>query len=181
MDTQRDAFEEDKELPRTRDARDSDRDGLCSLIKTCWADYEGLVFDLEGELQELLRPASSYQERNGRLFVVEHRGEIVASVGCVPSKDPSGLELQKLYVAPALRRGGIGSSLCRLVESLAREQGRSFVDLWTDTRFVEAHRLYRRLGYVQGEETRSHHDKSNTVEYYFRGALDLSQRQPEDR
>ena len=38
---------------------------------------------------------------------------------------------------------------------------------WSDTRFLDAHRLYERLGYVRTGETRDLHDLSNTTEFFF--------------
>ncbi|MDF2972749.1 MAG: hypothetical protein K0R61_3199 [Microvirga sp.] len=43
--------------------------------------------------------------------------------------------------------------------------------LWSDTRFVTAHRLYTRLGYVQDEGQRQLADISQSVEYRFEKAL----------
>jgi putative acetyltransferase len=47
----------------------------------------------------------------------------------------------------------------------------SAIELWSDTRFLDAHRLYEKRGYVRGPKTRELHDKSKSVEYYYRKAL----------
>jgi putative acetyltransferase len=57
------------------------------------------------------------------------------------------------------------------VEEEARSRGAETLELWSDTRFVDAHRLYERLGYVRGEETRELHDLSRSTELYFQKAL----------
>jgi putative acetyltransferase len=57
------------------------------------------------------------------------------------------------------------------VEVEARSRGVQAVELWSDTRFADAHRLYERRGYTRGPETRTLHDKSNSVEYYYRKYL----------
>jgi hypothetical protein len=41
------------------------------------------------------------------------------------------------------------------------------MELWSDTRFLDAHRLYERLGYRRTGRTRELHDLSDTVEYEF--------------
>ena len=69
------------------------------------------------------------------------------------------------------RRAGLGSRLCELVETHARHRRVRFVELWTDTRFTDAHRLYERRGYVRGPETRALHDLSNSIEYYYHKPL----------
>jgi putative acetyltransferase len=45
------------------------------------------------------------------------------------------------------------------------------VELWSDTRFEDAHRLYEGRGYRRGDELRELHDLSGSVEYYYRRSL----------
>jgi len=75
--------------------------------------------------------------------------------------------LQKLYVARSARRKGLGSRLVDLVETDSIERGETAIELWSDTRFEPAHRLYERLGYVRNGATRELHDLSNSVEYRY--------------
>ena len=102
--------------------------------------------------------------------MAERQGWVVGSAGLLPA-GRDGTELKKLYVLDSARRGGLGGRLCALVESEARSLGASYVELWSDTRFKDAHRLYERQGYVRGPTTRELHDLSATVEYYFRKDL----------
>jgi putative acetyltransferase len=81
------------------------------------------------------------------------------------------MDLRKLYVARAARRRGLGGHLCDLAEAQARTCGAVFIELWSDTRFTDAHRLYERRGYVRGAETRALYDLSQTIEFYFRKPL----------
>jgi putative acetyltransferase len=76
-----------------------------------------------------------------------------------------------LYVAAAARRRRLGARLVGLVEDAARGRGAAAVELWSDTRFHDAHRLYARLGYGRSARTRELHDLSNTVEHHFRKRL----------
>lgn len=151
-----------------RDARDDDSWDLIGLIAACWAEYPGCILDVHGEEPWLLAPATSYAEQGGRLWVAEMDGRVVASVALRPATEPDGIALKSLYVARAARRRGLGAQLVALVEDEARVRGAAFVDLWTDTRFLDAHRLYERLGYARGPHTRELHDLSRSVEYYYR-------------
>ena len=45
-------------------------------------------------------------------------------------------------------------------------RGRGRVELWSDTRFEDAHRLYERLGYVK-TDTRELDDVNDTVEFKY--------------
>ena len=156
--------------PVIRDARDGDADGLIALIGACWSEYPGCILDVDGELPELRRIASHFAAQDGRFWVGEDQGKVVASVGLLPV-GKGGAELCKLYVDAAARRHGLGGSLVRLVEEEARQRGACFVELWSDTRFRDAHRLYERLGYARGRETRVLHDLSNSIEYHYRKVL----------
>lgn len=153
-----------------RDARDEDADGLIDLIGGVFAEYPGCVLDVDGELPELRHIATSFQRWGGRFWVIERDGRVIACVGLTPSagSPEEGIELRKLYVDKTARRMGLGSALCDLVEGAARALNKTFVELWSDTRFEDAHALYARRGYTKGPETRDLHDKSASVEHYFR-------------
>jgi putative acetyltransferase len=154
-----------------RDARDDDAGVLIELIGSCFAEYPGCVLDVDAEAPELRAIATYYRDLGGRFWVAERDGSVVGCIGVVPSRDPGGVELQRLYVGAASRRRGLATRLCDLVFTEARERDASFVDLWSDTRFGDAHRLYDRLGFVRGPDTRELHDRSRSVEYYYRMTL----------
>jgi predicted GNAT family N-acyltransferase len=148
-------------LPGLRPVRDDDGPALERLIAGCWAEYPGCVMDVDNEEPWLRAPASAYQEKGGALWVTRN---IAACVGVGPLA-PGVAELKSLYVAAGARRGGLGQRLVRRVERWAREHEVRRIQLWSDTRFEDAHRLYKRLGYEFTGVTRDLHDLSNTTEY----------------
>jgi GNAT superfamily N-acetyltransferase len=155
-----------KPLPRLRPVEDADATALIALIGEAWAEYPGCVLDVDGEEPWLRAPAAAYRRWNGRFWLVTVDGEVVACVGLKPVA--SGVvELKSLYVAAKARRQGLGELLTELVEEEALMRGAHRVELWSDSRFADAHRLYDRLGYVRLPQTRELHDLSNTVEYAF--------------
>lgn len=156
-----------------RYVRDEDAGAIVSLISSVWSEYPGKILAASRDMPELLAPASNYAAADGRFWVVEAGGEIIGTVALKPNAhDPSVVELQKMYVAHRLRRNGLGSFLCSLVEREARERGSRAIELWSDIKLLDAHRHYRRYGYVRGPELRFVPDVSRTVQYYFR--LDLT-------
>jgi putative acetyltransferase len=154
-----------------RAARDGDSDALIALIGSVFREYPGCVLDVDGELPELRAIATAFAEWNGRFWVATHSDDVVGCVGCSPSAAPGGFELRKLYVSRHARRNGLGTHLCELVETEAARGHARFVELWTDTRFLDAHRLYERRGYIRGPRTRELQDLSASVEYYYRKRL----------
>lgn len=154
-----------------RAARDDDADGLIALIGSCFAEYPNCILDVDGEMPELRQIAAWAAGLDGRFWVAEAGGEIAGSVGVTPAADPAGMELRKLYVAAPFRRVGLGARLCDLVQEEAARRAARFLELWSDTRFTDAHRLYERLGYRRTGASRELHDLSDTVEYHFRKSL----------
>lgn len=150
-----------------RSARDGDARQLIDLIASCFAEYPGCVLDVDREEPELKAIASTFAAGNGLFWVATREERVVGSVGLLPSGRGGVMELKKLYVARSERRRGLGSRLCLLVEKEARSRGAEMLELWSDTRFADAHRLYERLGYLRGGETRELHDLSRSVEFYF--------------
>ena len=177
-------------LPRgwaLRRARDEDADGLVALVGGVFEEYEGCVLDPDELDADLFAWASHLAESGGTGWVVtDDAGTIVSCVGVAPSHDPeahdpeahdpeaddgSTAELKRLYVAERARRRGIGAALVGLVEGWARDHGHVVVELWSDTRFDDAHRLYERLGYERSGAERKLHDPSDTTEWHFRRRL----------
>jgi len=152
--------------PTIRDSRDDDAAGLMELIGGCFAEYPGCVLDVDNEMPQLRAIASAFAEHGGRFWTAELDGIIVACAGIAPV-EPNGAELKHLYVAKIARRMGLGTSFVNLVEAEARARGAAFVEMWSDTRFLDAHRLYERMGYLRSSKTRELHDLSNSVEYHF--------------
>ncbi len=155
-----------------RPARDDDAEGLIALIGGCFAEYPGCVIDLDGIDQELKAIATHFCRAGGKFWVLEDAASgnrIAASVGLSPSGSMGAgvVELKKLYVSSAYRRRGIASKLLNLVLEEAREREAPAIDLWSDTRFVEAHAFYAHHGFEQLPETRDLNDPSNTTEFHF--------------
>ncbi|HZK92183.1 MAG TPA: GNAT family N-acetyltransferase [Stellaceae bacterium] len=159
-----------------RFARDDDAGAIVALISAVWAEYPGKTLVAAADMPELLKPATSYAESGGRFWMVEAGqfpgGQVIGTVAMAPSVEPGVVELQKLYVARDMRRNGLGSFLCRLVEREARERGAHAIELWSDVKLLDAHQRYERLGYRRGEVLKTYDDTSGTVRYYYRKPLD---------
>jgi len=154
-----------------RDARDDDAAGLIELIDATFAEYPGCVLDVDGEMPQLRAIASAFAEMNGRFWTAHRDGVLVGCGGLAPAHEGPGIELKHLYVAKSARRMGLGTAFVRLIEDEARRREARFIELWSDTRFLDAHRLYERLGYARLPDTRELRDLSNSVEFHFNKLL----------
>jgi putative acetyltransferase len=149
-----------------REVRDSDAAGLVELIEGCYAEYPGCILDVDAEEPWLMEPATAYKRWQGRLWVVERDGRIVAGAGVRPS-GPGMAAVHSVYVTRHARRQGLATRLLGLVEAEALARGARWIQLWSDARFVEAHRLYAKLGYVRSGGFRERRELSQSVEYHF--------------
>lgn len=143
------------------------------------------MLDLPGVDDDLPRMHAHVQGLGGAFWVVTAEGtdEVVACGGWVPVEvplpdgwRPAGVapgqpstcaELCRLYVRADHRRRGLGAWFVRRIEAAAAQAGHAVGELWSDTRFHDAHRLYAGLGWERTGETRELHDPSDTTEYRF--------------
>jgi N-acetylglutamate synthase-like GNAT family acetyltransferase len=148
-----------------RHATNRDAPQIIDLVSRCYAEYPGCVLDVDGEEPELLDPEGAFSA----FWVLDHAGRVMGTIGCKLGTQRA--ELKKLYLDPGVRGKGWARRMVALVEDFARKHDTPLVELWTDTRFENAHGLYAHLGYVRTGQTRELHDQSNTVEYFFRKDL----------
>jgi len=144
-----------------RAGRDSDAAGFITLIRDCWAEYPGCVFDLDGELPELRALASYFAEQDGALWVAEEAGAVVGMAAVHPLPGTPDWEICRVYVAASQRGTGIAATLMATAEAHARAAGAEVIRLWSDTRFTRAHTFYAKLGYVRQGPIRVLNDLSN--------------------
>jgi acetyltransferase len=87
-----------------------------------------------------------------RLVFVAFNGERVVGCGQLAlsqrTNSPHRAEVQRLFVARALRGQGVGKSLMYALHDTAREHGRTLISLST-RRGEPAEEFYKRLGYVE--------------------------------
>ncbi|MBN8535289.1 MAG: GNAT family N-acetyltransferase [Rhizobiales bacterium] len=169
-------------IPHLRPAIDADAQDLFGLLTLCFAEYPGCYTDPHDDLPDLVKPGHWKERRgvDGRLLggeflvVEDERGRVAACIALdFPRVEPGGApvaELHRLYVRPDHRGRGLAAQLVRRVEAMAREVGAARMELWSDTRFETAHRLYERLGYARGG-TRPLGDISQSIEFFFDKAL----------
>jgi putative acetyltransferase len=152
--------------PLIREATDADGPALAALIAGIFVDYPGCPF-VPDEFPELAAPAGHYRGRGGVLWVAEADGAVVGSLAAAPSWRAGETELFKVYLARAWRGRGLAQALLDRALAFSRDKGACRIGLWSDTRFVEGHRFYRRNGFLQKPGTRALHDAGQTLEWRF--------------
>ncbi len=121
-------------------------DGPWRVVSAVFEEY-GWPF-AEGDYDaDLLHPDVHYRGA-GRAFVVaeDPSGEVVGCVG-VTDEGEGTFELHRLYVLARARRAGLGEALVRWALAQASDHGARRMVLSSDVSFLDAHRLYQRLGF----------------------------------
>jgi len=152
-----------------RPATAEDARAIQGLIGEVYAEY-GVYLLLDSVDAHLNEPAGYFRKSGGCFWVLERTGAIVGTVGARPNADDSA-ELKSLYIHRSMRRQGWGRRLIELVMDYARARGKRRLVLWSDTRFLDAHRLYSSMGFVQ-EGVRELNDVFDTQEYGFTRCLE---------
>lgn len=147
-------------VPATR----ADAPRVIDLIARVFVEY-GWIWDSANEVPDLIR-WTPYEPPGGAFFVVRREGAVVGSVG-VDRMDAATAELHRLYLDPRVRGRGLGDSLVETIVKWCRHAGLARLVLWSDTRFVHAHRLYLRHGFRQTGERVLPEDVNQTREYHF--------------
>jgi GNAT superfamily N-acetyltransferase len=114
------------------------------------ADY-GVVFDdpdavMAAHQREFTQELPHLLGPRGRLLVARAGTEIVG-VGALKPVDPGVAEIKRMYVRPHARGRGIGRAILERLLADARTIGYRVARLETGTFMVEAHALYRSLGF----------------------------------
>jgi putative acetyltransferase len=153
-----------------RHARDGDGPGIAGLIAGVFAEYPG-CFYVEAEFPELAHPSTHYAARAGAVWVAEEAGAIVGSFAVAATTDPAVFEISKVYLAAPVRGRGLAQALLGLALDHARAHGGRTVRLWTDTRFLDAHRFYEKSGFSRMPGIRFLGDESSSWEFPYARAI----------
>ncbi|MFN2500447.1 MAG: GNAT family N-acetyltransferase [Pyrinomonadaceae bacterium] len=141
---------------------------IIELIGAIWREYN-CVLDAQRDEPMLLVADTYFPNHNGCFWVARRNGKLTGT-GAVLMLDRQTAELKSLYVATGYREHGLGEQLTRIAIGHARRHAAQELILWSDTRFLLAHRLYERLGFERNG-ARSLGDVNHTTEYRFHMSL----------
>ncbi|MDB5414674.1 MAG: family N-acetyltransferase [Rubritepida sp.] len=149
---------------KLRAGTDEDVGEYIRLIGDAWAEFPGVVFDVDAELPELRTLASHFAKLGGVLWLAEDGQGMIATR---PLREDGAWEICRMYVAKAARGTGLAHHLLTVAEDHARAAGAERMVLWTDTRFQAAHTFYEKRGYVRQGAIRILDDLSKSLEFRY--------------
>lgn len=147
-----------------RPARAQDIDILTSIIKNTIESY-GYIFEHEFELPDFISFEQFYATGDAELWVMEIDGEL-AGCGALKGKN-SFPYLSRIYMDERFRGRGAGKAMVLHLMQRAVGIGFNEIELWSDTKFRTAHKLYERLGFRFTGRVRPLGDINNCFEYHY--------------
>jgi putative acetyltransferase len=165
-----------------RPATAGDVDGVVHVVRAVYDEY-GFIWDAAGYHADLYDLEAHYLARGHAFWVAQQEDGAVIGTVALELFDPlpgapgspvtindtvrlGGCDcaLERLYVHPHARRRGAGCMLVETALQEARARGRRCMEIWSDKRFGDAHRLYGRFGTVPVAE-RICHDPDQSPEW----------------
>ena len=144
-----------------REVSGDELSAVLAVLKTAYAEYEGVLDPPSGVTRETVQSLSEQME-SADLVAAEVEGTLA---GCVLYRaEPDQIYLGRLAVLPEFRGRGIGAALVRFVEQRAGELGMKRVRLGVRIVLRELQSWYQRQGYViTAEETHEGYDSPTFV------------------
>lgn len=115
------------------------------IVAETFADY-GYEFDGEGWDADVVHPEQHFAGPGKGLGVACADGKVLGFTAYGHLSGAS-YELKRLYVDRDARRHGAGQALVQWVLDEVRQAGGEHVILYSDIAFLDAHRLYERMGF----------------------------------
>jgi len=147
-----------------RQANQTDLERLIQIIHETIESY-GYIFELEVELPDFLDYDGFYGKKKGELYVMEVDG-VVAGCGAL-KLDKAIPYLSRIYVDERFRGRGYGKSIVQFLMDRNRDLGNTEIELWSDTLFRTAHKMYESMGYEFTGRVRPLGDINNCYEYHY--------------
>jgi len=149
-------------------ARPDEIPALGNIVERVFHEY-GWVFRLEDELPDFVNFHGYYglnamKAGRPRLFTIRLDGERICGVIAL-KYNHEGACLSRVYLDEDVRGKGVGRWMIQHVLDLAESEGVDQVHLWTDTQFLGAHRLYKRLGFEMTSLLKPLHDQNRCFEW----------------
>ena len=161
-----------------------DEPAIQNVIRTVYDEY-GWPWFPDGYHQDLYNIDAGYFDKGGSFWVGELNGEVIATTGlevfpAFPNETNERLvmvdgawrgagcdcSLERLYMLAEGRGKGYGSQLFHHTANHARSIGCRRMEIWSDKKLLDGHKLYERIGAKPIGE-RLCHDPDQSPEWGF--------------
>lgn len=132
-----------------REITPEDNKALHNLIHSILEEFEVPAIGTARADTAIANMYQTYAAPRSYYMVAELQGALVGGAGIAPLKDaaPGMCELQKMYIAPAVRGQGLGTLLLQMSLEKARALGYHGCYLETMPNMTTAQALYKKYGF----------------------------------
>jgi GNAT superfamily N-acetyltransferase len=146
-----------------RSATGADSRDAVQIVQTVFQEY-GWTWDPDDYCADLYDLAKHYLGQGHYFWMAEKDGRAIATAGLklfpllrgtvgeaiaqegITRAAGCDASLERLYVLPPYRRQGVGAALFEAALGTARARNCQAMEIWSDKRLADAHRLYARYG-----------------------------------
>ncbi|MCH8274754.1 MAG: GNAT family N-acetyltransferase [Armatimonadetes bacterium] len=130
--------------PSIRPFAPADQDGVRAVIETVFQEY-GFTWEPDGYNLDCVQVARHYILERGGFWVMEFDGRIIGTTG-LKTLTEERCELCRMYLLAQYRGRGWGRRLFARTVQEAQRIGYREMEIWSDKKLREAHRLYSKSG-----------------------------------
>lgn len=143
--------------------QDQHRDGVIGVIRGVHDEY-GFTWEADGYHRDLYDVQGHYLQPGGMFWALMHGDKVIGCAGVSLHGDHA--ELHRMYLQANHRGSGWGRKMLLKAIEFAKSRGCVAMELWSDVKLTDAHKLYLRSGFTQHGE-RICDDPDNSREYGF--------------
>lgn len=128
----------------------------------------GSTYAREAEFADaewLRRAANMNGEKRIGYLAMDNGGPCGIAAGFRDEQDPTRAQLISMWVAPAYRRGGVGTALIAAIQRWARAGGVSTLQLMVTSHNHAAIEFYKRVGFSLTGKTEPYPNDPSLIEY----------------
>lgn len=130
--------------PTIRPYSKGDDEEICRVIHAVFDEY-GFTWEAGGYNADTEDVEAHYVQGGGAFWVMEAEEEIIGTGGLMP-EGGGRCELCRLYLTPEYRGRGLGREFFDFIVNAARAAGYREMEIWSDVKLTDAHKLYERSG-----------------------------------
>lgn len=163
-----------------REATDEDGGDLVALLAREWSAYDGCTFEAEADV--LVRPASHFAERDGRLWLLMRSGETAGALAIARGARANEFELSLICLERDARGQGLATALLAGANAFAEASGGERLNVWVDERLIDGVRFLDRRKFLRDPGVRRRDDRGDALDAHFSRAIEppVSSRPSED-
>lgn len=155
-----------------REATDEDGGDLVALLAREWSAYDGCAFEAEADV--LVRPASHFSERGGRLWLLMRSGTTAGALAVARAARADEFELSLICLDRGVRGQGLATALLAGANAFAEASGGQKLSVWVDERLIDGIRFLEKQSFLRDPGVRRRDGGGDALDAHFSRMIETS-------